>query len=501
MQYCFTQTCLFVFLLLLSPAIPFAQSPDDLIDTGPVGTTNDQTDAPGDDVTPGWEDLQDPQWGLAGLAVEREPHEACDLCFTVPRDVDPYQVYEYVEGDGPEAVILSRRVPNPAPLREGEVRATVDEGGEPIWYIGRQGIIGPTDDERLSDTIAHSYIEVRRIQERHQHTILSLEGVHGIGIEAHGFVVNLLPSHADLRDTIPTTLEGVPVHVEISDVGVPFHHHGTRLRPIPDGVGARTSYIPGSGTLGPHVVRDVPYVSECCHFWTLTAAHLVKDNMFLSGGTNSYVYQPWTNPLQVSNRIGTVDYAFTLTGCGPTIEYCEVYGPINYTNRRPDAAAVVTAGLRQPLFNEAEEDEDPIRRMQYRSSSYINGPSGMISEPRLGRKVTVWGAVGGGNVGKITAINRCEVLDYSDGYARICGITVVEAEDVIQGDSGSLVTYRGRGNRHVVGLLFGGDLASDDRYIIPALNLKRAFGQVSQSFSHYWGTKEGYRRPATTETD
>ena len=416
--------------------------------------------------------------------------------------MNPYQVYEYVEGDDLEAVILSRRVPNPAPLEEGEVRATVDEGGEPIWYIGTQGVVGPTDDERLSDAIALSYIEMRRIQESHQHTILSLEGVHGIGIEEDGFVVEMLPSHTNLRATIPTTLEGVPVRVDISDVGVPFHHHGTRKRPIPAGVGVGTSYTIGSGTLGPHVVRDVPHVSQCCYFWTMTAAHNVKDHMFLPGGTNSYVYQPWTNPLQVANRIGTVAHAFTLVGCGPTVEYCKVYGTINYTERRPDAAAVVTAGLREPPFNEAEEDEDPIRRMQYRSNRYIGGPSGLISEPRLGRKVTVWGAVGGANVGEIAAINRCEVLDYhGDGYARICGITTVESEDTIQGDSGSLVTYRGRGNRHVVGMLFGGNISNDDRYIIPALNLKEAFGHVGQSFSHYWGTKEGYRRPATTSTD
>ncbi len=133
---------------------------------------------------------------------------------------------------------------------------------------------------------------------------------------------------------------------------------------------------------------------------------------------------------------------------------------------------------------------------------YIDGPSGLISEPRIGKKVTVWGALGGANVGRIKAINQCEVYDYyGDGYARICGITTIESEDAIQGDSGSLVTYRGRGNRHVVGMLFGGDFSSDDRDIIPALNLQRAFARVGQPFSHFWGTRQGDRRPATTTTD
>ena len=154
------------------------------------------------------------------------------------------------------------------------------------------------------------------------------------------------------------------------------------------------------------------------------------------------------------------------------------------------------------LCREAKEDEDPIRHMQYRSNRYIDGPSGLISEPRIGKKVTVWGALGGANVGRIKAINQCEVYEYyDDGYARICGITTIESEDAIQGDSGSLVTYRGRGNRHVVGMLFGGDFSSDDRDIIPALNLQTAFARVGQPFSHFWGTRQGYRRPATTTTD
>lgn len=235
---------------------------------GPVGNTDAGTEANAEEeLIPDWEDLTDPQWGLAGVADERQAHAACEWCFTVPGDEDSYQIYEYVDGDGEEAVILSRPLPHPAPLGEGETRPTVDEDGEPIWYIGTQGFVGETDETMWSESLQFSYIELQRIQERHLNTIMNTAGVHGFGIGENGFVVTILPTHDTdtTRAAIPTTLETVPVSIEVRSIAVSYGHQSAHKRPLPAGVGIGTSYL--DGTLGPHVVRDTPNVSTCCKFW------------------------------------------------------------------------------------------------------------------------------------------------------------------------------------------------------------------------------------------
>ncbi len=195
-------------------------------DVGSVGTTTeegtDETDP--EERTPGWEDLSYPQWGLAGLASERDPHDACEMCFTVPK-VDEYQICEYVETDGPEATIISRRIPNPAPLRVNEIREEVDgETGERVWYIGTQAFVGPTDEEPWSEEIPLPYIELKRIRRRHDAAIFRIPGVHGFGIGEHGFHVALLPEYADNADLVPTAIEGVPVVVDIEEEFTDFGH-------------------------------------------------------------------------------------------------------------------------------------------------------------------------------------------------------------------------------------------------------------------------------------
>lgn len=229
---------------------------------------------------------------------------------------------------------------------------------------------------------------------------------------------------------------------------------------------------------------------------------MVKYDVLRSGGTNSYVYQPSTSPLQTANRIGTVAYAFTLTGCGPTVTECDRRGTVNRTSRKPDVAAIETVtGVRSEPFNEALTDLDPTRRLQYTSSRHVDGPSGVIKSARVRKKVRVGGARGGAVSGRITALNQCRTLEYTFGHARVCGFTVIDAEDVLRGDSGGLVTYKGTSNRHVVGMLFAGDTGSNDRYVIPAQDIKTAFSRAGQAFSHYWGTRSGYRKPSTQMTN
>jgi len=170
---------------------------------------------------------------------------------------------------------------------------------------------------------------------------------------------------------------------------------------------------------------------------------------------------------------------------------------VNWTSRRPDAAAIdTTNGARTEPYNAPWQDEDPIRRMYYKHNRYVNGPSGKIKEVRAGHKLYVWGAHGGASKAKVKRINQCTVVAYTH-YVKICGATLLSASDVVPGDSGSLVAYRGTSSRHVAGLLFAGERTTSERWMIPAMDLKDAFSVVGKPFSHYWGTKSGYRKPST----
>jgi hypothetical protein len=142
------------------------------------------------------------------------PHPACPHCFTYACP-DCYTIVEEVPGTG---IILARQLPNPAPQLPEGVRMH-DNAGRPIWYIGRQPYVGPTDEEPVSPELPLSLIALKRIHARHHQEIFSIPGVHGFGIGAKGFVVYLDPTRKDSASRIPTALEGAPVTVE---VGGPF---------------------------------------------------------------------------------------------------------------------------------------------------------------------------------------------------------------------------------------------------------------------------------------
>lgn len=209
----------------MHPKGPFALVTAVVLMLGMLGTIWWQRDGKSGWVTgvpgarpPDWHDLKDPQWGLLGKASARKPHPACALCFTVPA-LDAYQIYEYIETDLEEAIIIPRRIPNPAPPYEG-IWKWVDEDGEETWYIGTQEFGGPTDEEKWSDEVPLSTIELQRIMWRNQRKVWGIPGVQGLGIGARGFAVSLLPGHADSVDLLPTEIEGVPVEVEIQEMAV-----------------------------------------------------------------------------------------------------------------------------------------------------------------------------------------------------------------------------------------------------------------------------------------
>ncbi len=97
-------------------------------DTGAVGRVDDGDSSPPSGPTSGpFPNDNDTQAypGPLGRVDAWLPHPECDTCFTVP-GINDYQIFERVAANGRE-MLIPRRVPNPAPVRDNEIRETVDE--------------------------------------------------------------------------------------------------------------------------------------------------------------------------------------------------------------------------------------------------------------------------------------------------------------------------------------------------------------------------------------
>lgn len=98
---------------------------------------------------------------LTALPPPVIPSPACPNCYT---NACPgcYHIFEKVPGT---PYVIGREIPNPAPLEPGEVRPDFDpETGLPIWYIGHQPFVGPTDEEPISPELPIAKIELERIR-------------------------------------------------------------------------------------------------------------------------------------------------------------------------------------------------------------------------------------------------------------------------------------------------------------------------------------------------
>ena len=140
---------------------------------------------------------------------KRIPHPACPNCFKVEGE---FGIHETVPGS---VYVITRDLPDPAPLPPGEVRADRHpETGEPLWYKGNQAFVGPTDEAPMSASLPIPLIQVKGVMYRHQDELRKIEGVHGVGIGEKGILVSLLPEKRANRRLIPDSLEGIPVYVE-----------------------------------------------------------------------------------------------------------------------------------------------------------------------------------------------------------------------------------------------------------------------------------------------
>lgn len=263
-----------------------------------------------------------------------------------------YGIYEEVPDTG---VLILREIPDPAPLQLGETRPEFDEEGEPIWYIGNQGIVGPTDEELVFAELPIPKIKLRRIQARHMTEVFSIRGVNGFGIGAKGFVVRLDLQHLKNESRIPIDLEGVPVEVEVASAPAFRSHDDLYLSPVPVAAGIQVNFGDGfiaGGTLGPHIVRDETQPGiACCQIWSLTASHVAQDLNAPSPtpGTRP-VYQPST--IAGSNLWGYIAHSWSALACSTVADpHCtSPSAPINWTDRNPDVAAIAHVNLAHILL-------------------------------------------------------------------------------------------------------------------------------------------------------
>lgn len=515
-------------LVVISLTVGTAHT-DDLFDgdnnVGPVGTTTEEG-AGGtgpEERIPGWEDLNEEVWGPAARAEEYLPHEACDMCFTLP-NYSPYQVREYVKSDVPDgAIIVTRRIPNPAPeiqAREDydpEIGGYLDpETGERIWFIGTRGVLGPTDEEKWSPDLPVSTIEMKRIKARHLHRISSMEGVTTFGIGTHGFVIGLSP-HVSREDVnIPDTIEGIPVTVETRGLLRLNGHEDAHIRPIPAGVSAGRGEDRW-GTLGPHLVRDTDTSGDgtCCEMLSIGAGHALNPTNASTGWQNSAIYSPGKFNI-AANYIGSFAYVFHRLSCG-TVQYHNgiYYAPescgagaiqVNDANVRPDVALVSYGFFSEPFDDPT--GAEPTRRMQYRATKDVRGPSGNTEAAATGHKHKVWGAVTGAHdTGSVVQVDQCALtvanLVVGDPVYRYCGLNFMDYRTV-PGDSGAMVAYKGEGHHYIAGVVVGGSFETDDTTVtayIPADSIIDALDQADQGVSYYWGTDEAKWGPATDDGD
>ncbi|NOT57047.1 MAG: hypothetical protein HOP18_20800 [Deltaproteobacteria bacterium] len=434
------------------------------------------------------------------------PHPACPNCYKVDSGLPG--IFEKVPGTDH---IISRDIPDPAPLGKGEIRPDRHpETGEPLWYKGRQAFVGPTDEEPVSASLPRPLIEVKRIRYRYEDQLIKIDGVHGVGIGKNGLIVQIIPQKNAHRRLIPTQIEGIPVHVEETEFLKGQSHEDRYYRPVPVGAEIISSASYFNGTLGPRISRDFSDgIGYCCQLYTLTAGHVIQQPSFPNSNVNNQrvVQQPAGRPY------GYVAYMFRMTPC--TDGTCRIKSPKNDLRIRPDVAAIGHDGADfYPMTSPCTGAAKPVRRMQYGVTSRASGPSGIIRIPTFSTCtgcLSVWGIHSHRTLASLKATEVSHVIGYrnaaADGgqyvYYYIGPFDAFTPQTAtVAGDSGALIAWDV--TKDLAGLVIGASSSPFYFYYGAYQRLdyiKTAFYNVGASFDHYWGTAASASRPSTSPVD
>lgn len=226
---------------------------------------------------------------------------------------------------------------------------------------------------------------------------------------------------------LPTTLEGVPVEVEVSGPLVAFGLT-ERYRPVPVGVsvGNANECIPG--TIGAVLIRDgVRYLLSANHVFARQNQATIGELIVQPSRPDA---SPSCDPSAASTRVARLSDFEPLRFDGSP-------------NTIDAAIALVTA----------DESSCATLPMFY-------GAPGPPLEATLGLPVQKVGRTTGLTQGTVTAINAQVVIFYAAGKAKFTGQIMTSKAFGQFGDSGSLVVTSDQ-NRNAVGMVFaGGDNGS-----------------------------------------
>lgn len=296
-------------------------------------------------------------------------------------------------------------------------------------------------------------------------------------------------------------------------------HQGVRYRPVPLGVGVGR-VLAGierrEGTIMAHIVRNQDSIGFCCVINTLTAGHVMKhpEDALPVPGSEPPTVQP--GPSQTASAPwGFFIKGFVQTRCDPNCT--SPSAPLNTSAGNPDVAVIAHVSPDPLVHNDPlghtspPNSDEPIRRMQYTATSYVNGPSGVIQIASIGTSLKMWGVMSDAPKGPLIAMNVTQFFTDNDPVHgnrqfKWSGLDVADLErNAIQGDSGALIAGNGVSNRHVYGIFIGSAIADPSVvYYHRAGDIKLALQNAGFKFHHFWGTQSGSPNlwePATTQCD
>ena len=343
-------------------------------------------------------------------------------------------------------------------------------------------------------------IVVKRIKYKHEDDLFKIPGVHAVGIGESGIVVLITPDMRANRSQIPSTLDGIPVIVQETEMLSPLSHETTVYRPLPIGASISSSGKPPGdfGSVGPHVSRDISDVGACCFLYSLTNTHVLGP--FDVNITINSIYQPGGS----TTTYGWFGFRFLPSVCYNGRSFCVFNGPVNDTRLKPDAGAIGHPfNDLIPMNSPCNGSQKPVRRMQYGVGSFVDGPIGIVRiATSCSNCLKNWGVMSHGTQGGLAG-NMTEVTDIiNDGPNRYLKFAPVNLANVFArgGDSGGLIAWNQ--TKDVVGLVYAGVPTGGTPVGYMRLDyVKTAFFNAGVSFDHYWGTNIVTNRPSNSQTD
>jgi hypothetical protein len=265
------------------------------------------------------------------------------------------------------------------------------------------------------------------VQNRHTDRLLEIDGVAGTatGLSADGKAVVKVYAEREGVAGIPSTVDGIPVEVEVTGKFYAFAPLTGQYRPVPIGVSVGNNGECAAGTIGCVVEKG-------------GQKYLLSNNHVLARQNNAAIGEDIVQPGRYDNKPKCANEVAT-----DKVADLSEFVPIVFTtsaNNRVDAAIA--------LYSTTDITCATL-------PAYYGLPSSTTVAATVGLAIKKVGRTTSLTTGTVTAINATVNVGYSVGTARFTGQIVTTSRFSRSGDSGSLVVTNDGTNRPV-GLLFAG---------------------------------------------